>query len=281
MSEMNSRESYTRYDEMTTDQLREILRKHAHGELEKEPDTEELFYIMEVLADRESENPEKQIKSTEEAYATFVKHYAPEMAVEEPIPFPKRSAIVSCWMKRVAVVAIVCVALTAAAVSAKAFAPDFWEKVAIWTREIFRFEDVTDGTEGKEPDKEVNSELNSLHDALSQRRITERLMPTWIPEGYVCTNVSIQETPKALRISAVYEKDGAQLVIQIRQELGSDPFQIEKNEELIEIYTVDGVDYYIFSNDKYLQTAWNVGEYECLIIGKLAMEEMKKAIDSI
>ena len=29
MSEMNSRESYTRYDEMTTDQLREILRKHA------------------------------------------------------------------------------------------------------------------------------------------------------------------------------------------------------------------------------------------------------------
>ena len=69
MSEMNSRESYTRYDEMTTDQLREILRKHAHGELEKEPDTEELFYIMEVLANRESENPEKQIKSTEEAYA--------------------------------------------------------------------------------------------------------------------------------------------------------------------------------------------------------------------
>ena len=48
MSEMNSRESYTRYDEMTTDQLREILRKHAHGELEKEPDTDELFYIMEV-----------------------------------------------------------------------------------------------------------------------------------------------------------------------------------------------------------------------------------------
>ena len=89
MSEMNSRESYPRYDEMTTEQLREILRKHAHGELEKEPDTEELFYIMEVLANRESENPEKQIKSTEEAYETFVKHYAPEMAEEKPIPFPK------------------------------------------------------------------------------------------------------------------------------------------------------------------------------------------------
>ena len=281
MSEMNSRESYTRYDEMTTEQLREILRKHAHGELEKEPDTEELFYIMEVLANRESENPEKQIKSTEEAYATFVKHYAPEMAEDKPIPFPKRSAIVSRWMKRVAVVAIVCVALTAAAVSAKAFAPDFWEKVACWTREIFRFEDVTDGTEGKEPDIVNNAELDSLRDALDQYSGAQESVPNWIPEGYICTNVNVKETPKALSISAVYEKAGEQLIIQIRQEFGSPPFQIEKNENLIEIYTVDGVDYYIFSNNKNLQTAWIVGEYECLIIGKLTLEDMRKVIDSI
>lgn len=281
MSEMNSRESYTRYDEMTTNQLREILRKHAHGELEKEPDTEELFYIMEVLADRESENPEKQIKSTEEAYATFVKHYAPEMAEDKPIPFPKRSAIAARWMKRVAVVAIICVALTTAAVSAKAFAPDFWEKVACWTREFFRFEDVAGGTEGQEPAKENNAELDSLRDALDQYAGAQESVPNWIPEGYICANVNVKETPKALSISAVYEKDGEQLIIQIRQEFGSPPMQIEKNEDLIEIYTVDGVDYYIFSNDEFMQTAWVVGEYECVIIGKLTLEDMKRVIDSI
>lgn len=278
MSEMNSRESYPRYDEMTTEQLREILRKHAHGELEKEPDTEELFYIMEVLANRESENPEKQIKSTEEAYATFVKHYAPEMAEDKPIPFSKRSAVATRWMKRVAVVAIVFVALTTAAISAKAFAPDFWNKVACWTREFFRFEDVTDGTEGQAPDIDNNAELDSLHEALEQQG---GLAPHWIPEGYICMSVDAKESPKALRISAVYEKDDIQLIIKIRQEFGSPPVQIEKNEDLIEIYTVDGVDYYIFSNDKYMQTAWVVGEYECIIIGNLTMEEMKKVIDSI
>ena len=281
MSEMNSRESYPRYDEMTTDQLREILRKHAHGEIEKEPDTEELFYIMEVLADRESENPEKQIKSTEEAYATFVKHYAPEIAEDKPISFSKRSAIASRWMKRVAVVAIVCVALTTAAVSAKAFAPDIWEKIATWTREIFRFEDVTDGTEGKEPDMENNAELDSLREALAQHGVEEIFAPSWIPEGYVCVGVNEQETPKALRISAIYEKDGERLIIQIRQEFGSPPFQIEKNEDLIEIYTVDGVDYYIFSNCETLQAAWVVSEFECIISGKITLEEMKRIIDSI
>lgn len=281
MSEMNSRESYTRYDEMTTEQLREILRKHAHGELEKEPDTEELYYIMEVLANRESENPENQIKSTEEAYATFVKHYAPEMAEEKPISFSKRGTVAARWMKRVAVVAIICVALTTAAVSAKAFAPDFWEKVATWTREFFRFEDVTNGTEGDTPDVENNVELNSLRDAISQYNAAEGLMPNWIPEGYFCTSVNAKESPKTLLISAAYEKDSEQLFIRIRQELGSDPVQIEKNEDLIEIYTADGVDYYIFSNNKTLQTAWIVGEYECIIIGKLTLEDMKKVIDSI
>ena len=281
MSEMNSRESYSRYDEMTTDQLREILRKHAHGELEIEPDTEELFYIMEVLANRESENPEKQIKSTEEAYATFVKHYAPEMAEEKPILFPKRGAVATRWMKRVAVVAIVFVALMTAAVSAKAFAPNFWEKVAVWTKELFHFEDVTDSTEGQEPETENNVELDSLREALGQRNMPEGMIPNWIPQGYVCDNIDTKESPKALRISAVYENGEEQLVIQIRQEFGSPPVQIEKNEDLIEIYTVDGVDYYIFSNNKTLQTAWIVGEYECIIIGKLTLEDMKKVIDSI
>ena len=280
MSEMNSRESYPRYNEMTTEQLREILRKHAHGELEKEPDTEELFYIMEVLANRESENPEKQIKSTEEAYATFVKHYAPEMA-EEPILFPKRGAVATRWMKRVAVVAIVFVALTTAAVSAKAFAPEFWDKVAIWTKEIFRFGDVTDGTEGGEPDKEANIELNSLLEVMDRYEAPRNLAPSWIPEGYICVNADGKDTPKALSISAAYEKDGEQLFIRIRQVFGTKPQQIEKSDDLIEIYTADGVDYYIFSNYEMLQTAWVAGEFECIISGKITLEEMKRIIDSI
>ena len=281
MSEMNSRESYPRYNEMTTEQLREILRKHAHGELEIEPDTEELFYIMEVLQNRESENPVGQIKSTEEAYATFVKHYAPEMAEDKLILFPKRGTSATRWMKRVAVVAIVCVALTTAAVSAKAFAPDFWEKVAIWTKEFFRFEDVTDGTEGRSPDTENNVELDSLRDALSQYAGGKELAPNWIPEGYTCIDVSVQETPRALSISAIYEKDNDQLIVQIRQVFGTKPQQIEKSDNLIEIYNADGVDYYLFSNNESMQTAWLVGEYECLIIGKLTIGDMKKVIDSI
>ena len=58
MSELNNRAEYAHYDSLPTEELQEILRKHAHGELETEPDTDELYYIMEVLARRrEEENP--------------------------------------------------------------------------------------------------------------------------------------------------------------------------------------------------------------------------------
>ena len=107
------------------------------------------------------------------------------------------------------------------------------------------------------------------------------LAPRWIPEGYICTSVNAKETPKAISISAVYDQNGEQIIIQIRQEFGSPPMQIEKNEDLIEIYTADGVDYYIFSNMDTIHIAWVNGEYECLIVGKLSIDEAKKVIDSI
>ena len=124
-------------------------------------------------------------------------------------------------------------------------------------------------------------ELNSLRDALNKYNVSNGLMPNWIPEGYICVDISTMETPKARTIFAKYERRGEQLVIQIRQTIGTPPQQIEKNEDLIEIYTLAGVDYYIFSNNDALQTAWIVGEFECIIGGKVTMEEMKEIIDSI
>ena len=147
--------------------------------------------------------------------------------------------------------------------------------------EFFRFEDVTDGTEGKEPEKEYNQELDSLREALGLHNISEGLMPNWLPEEYSCIDVNVQESPKARSVFAVYDKGGEQLIIQIRQLIGGKPYQVEKSEDLIEIYSSDGVDYYIFANNESLQTAWVIEDCECYISGKLTMEEMKRIIDSI
>ena len=279
MSELNKRAEFSHYDSMTTEELQEILRKHANGELQTEPDTDELYYIMEVLARRREEQDPQAFRSDEEALADFRKHYVPQEkgAVRTKVNrFPNRI------LRTVAAVLVaVLILAVGTSITAEAFQIDIWGKFASWTKEIFQFTDLPQGTTAAYPEQEYNAELESLQDALNKKNITQRLIPTWLPSGYLNKDLSIMESPRVRNISATYEKNDERLVIKIRQTIGVPAAQVEKNDDLLEIYVVDGVEYYIFSNTETLQAAWSIGEFECLMIGKITLEEMKKMIDSI
>lgn len=279
MSELSNRAEFSHYDSMTSEELQEILRKHAHDELETEPDTDELYYIMEVLARRREEEDPQAFRSDEEALADFRKNYMPQATQEGPakmVRFPNRAFRVAA-----AVLAIVVILAVGTSVTAEAFHVDIWGKFATWTKEIFQFMDNPKGTTAAIPEEENNAELKSLQDALNQHEVTEKLAPTWMPKGYTSKDMRIMNSPRVLNVSAIYEKDGSELVIKIRQTIGVQAPQTEKNDDFIELYVVDGVEYYIFSNTETLQAAWSIGEFECLIIGKITLEEMKMMIDSI
>ena len=279
MSELNKRAEYSHYDSLPTEELQEILRKHANGELQTEPDTDELYYIMEVLARRREEEDPQAFRSDEEALADFRKNYMPKATQEGRTKvnrFPSRILGTVA-----AVLALVLILAAGSAVTAEAFHIDIWGKFANWTKEIFQFTDLPQGTTAANPEKEYNVELKALQDALTQEGIEERLAPTWMPEGYKSVDLQIVSTPRVRNISAVYEKDGSDLIIKIRQTIGVQAPQVEKNDDFLEVYVVDGVEYYIFSNTETLQAAWSIGEFECGISGKITLEEMKAMIDSI
>ncbi len=279
MSEMKGCAEFAKYDAMPTEDLQEILRKHAHDELQVQMDMEELYYIMEVLADRRYDTPEQAAKETEEAYATFRKHYMPKGKQEgrtKEIQFPNR-----VFRTIAAVLAIVLVLAVGTSVTAKAFHVDIWGKFATWTKEIFQFTNSSQGTTVPNPEKEYNAELKSLQEALAEEKVTERIVPTWMPEGYISKDLSVIHSPRVLNISATYEKNDEKLIIKICQTSGVQAPQVEKNDDFLELYVVDGVEYYIFSNTENLQAAWSIGEFECIIGGKITLEEMKRMIDSI
>ncbi len=279
MSELNKRAGFSRYDSMTTEELREILRKHAHGELETEPDTDELYYIMEVLARRREEQDPQAFRSDEEALADFRKNYMPKEKQEsrtKVVRLPNRA-----FKMVAAVLAIVLILAVGTSVTADAFNVDIWGKFASWTKEIFQFTDTLQGTTAANPEQENNVELASLREALAQHEITEKIVPSWMPRGYVSKDLKIKSSPRVLNINAIYESNGTELIIKIRQTIGVQAPQVEKNDDFIELYVVDGVEYYIFSNTETLQAAWRIGEFECVISGKITLEEMKTMIDSI
>lgn len=276
MSELNKCAEFSVYDSMTTEELQEILRKHAHGELETEPDTDELYYIMEVLAQRKEMNDPQAIRSDEEALADFRKRYMPKEKHSKVVCFPSRA------FKAVAAVLVaVLIFAVSTSITAEAFHIDIWSKFANWTKEIFQFTDNPQGTTATNPEQEYNVELKSLQDALNDYEVAEKMAPTWMPKGYLYKDMQVINTPRVLNISAVYEKDGVELIIKIRQTIGVQAPQTEKNDDFLEKYTVDGVEYYIFSNTETMNAAWSIGEFECIITGTITLEEMKKMIDSI
>ena len=276
MSEMNNRTSrdYSKYDSMSTEQLQAILRLDAHLNEGEGMDTEELFYVMEVLTVRRKSNPETAGKSTQEAYREFQEHYMPKEETKM-IRFPM-------WLRRAATVAaVLAIFLATATVSVNAFGYDLWGKVAVWSQEFFHFEDETQGTEGEDPDKKNNYGYASLQDALDGSGITQKLAPTWFPDGYTLLEVSLSNTPRETSIHASYTNNRQTIRVSIRWLIGTKPEEIEKSDNYIMTYDANGIAYYIFENNNNLQATWVVGEFEGLIIGNVTLEEMKAIIDSI
>ena len=279
MSEMEKHEELSRFDSMSTEELQEILRKHAHGELEIEPDTQELYKIMEVLSVRSQENNPQAFKTDDEAYQEFCQYYKPK---EQAADMPKGIKFPCQWYKAVAaVLALVLILAAATSITAEALHIDIWNRLASWTNDVFQFGQILQGPSAPDPELEYNAELKSLQDALNDNQITEKLAPTWMPAGYTNKDLQIMSTPRVRNISAVYENNGSELIIKICQTIGVPAPQVEKNDDLLEVYVVDGVEYYIFSNTETLQAAWALGEFECIIIAQITLEEMKTMIDSI
>ena len=62
---------------------------------------------------------------------------------------------------------------------------------------------------------------------------------------------------------------------------GTDPVRMEVNEQYLEVYNVNGIDYYIYENNAMLSAAWSQEFCDCCITGDISIEELKKMIESI
>lgn len=279
---------FSGFDSMSTEELEEILRLDAEKPEGEESDIDELYYIMEVLARRRECDENYTGKSVEEAFETFKKHYMPRDVLEKyNIQMSQTQVVVKKrrkpirWLRAAAAAAAVLAVCILASVSVDALGLDLWGKVATWSKEFFHFEDETAGTEISEPDMQNQMEYSSLQDALNRWKISKELAPTWLPDEYALKDIYVFDSPREIAIYATYALNSATIRISIRQLLDDFPEQVEKSENLIEVYSAKGITYYIFSNYTDIQAAWTIDEFECYIAGPLTIDEIKMIIDSI
>ena len=279
----NRRDSeFAKYDAMSTEELQLLLREDASKPVGEESDTDVLFYVMEVLAKRRKERNEG--KSPEEALESFKKHYNTDTEISsdsESVPVALKRRSIGRWMKGLVAAAAILVFVIGGSITAHAMGFDLWEIIAKWTQETFHFGYVEDVSESNMPSKEDSESYAGLQEALRKSDISIALIPTWLPDGYTEVEVIIDDTPQQRRFAAKYQSGDDTIRIRIVDYLSGTPTQIEQSDTLLEIYSVSGIDYYLFDNNSQIQAVWINQNFECFISGPLTLSEIKEVIDSI
>lgn len=282
MSQRNDRgaQDYSQYDAMTTEQLQQILRDDSYS-AEEILDTDALFYIMGLLADRQKADNTTTVKTAEEAYARFQKHYMPRRGILGSIRSSVTHKNASCRLRPVTVIAAVLALVILMSLGAEAMGFNLYGKLVRWTKDIFYISSNPATSDPTNPGNTDPLEYQSLQEALRNLLMTDAPVPTWLPEGYALVKIQTGITPFDTEVFATYIKNEDELHISVRQIKMDNPVYIQKDDKPVEVYTVKDATYYIFSNLDLLQAVWVTDVYECHLTGYITIEEMKMILDSI
>lgn len=274
---------YSKYEAMSTEELQQLLREDASKPEGEETNVEVLLYVMDVLAKRRQARNEG--KSPEEALESFMQNYVPED--EESSNSESESTIRKLrpnfrrWMSGLIAAAAMFVLILGSSLTASALGFDLWDIIVKWTQETFHFGYSSDVSDTGIPDEKSTEVFAGLQDALNDYDISVSLVPTWLPDGYEEVIVKVEDTPRRRQFAAQYQFGDKTIRIRIADYFDSAPAQIEQSDPVLEVYTANGIQYYIFENYDQLRAVWINENYECYIIGPLSVSEIKEMIDSI
>lgn len=274
MSE-NLNRDFSKYEAMSTEELEEILRLDAEAPEGAQSDTELVLYILEVLASRRNTNNITR-NTAQEAWESFQQNYMPE---EPQKPVGAKKPVL--WMRKLAAAAAVVALLIFIPISARALTlEEMWDIFARWAKETFSFASG-ESTEASEPMSDDQRDFTSLQEMLRAHKRDASIVPTWIPEGFELAQIEKDSSPIQEIYTVRYMNGNSIVRIQVTSYLSDDIQKHEIENNPVEIYAHNEIDYYIFENEGQLRAFWMVDSYECDISGDVSIDELKMMIDSI
>lgn len=261
----------SQFDGMTTEELEDILRADAALPDGEETDTDKLFYIMEVLAERKSNDPGDIHRSAEEAYASFRQNYLPDSESEEQ-KAPAAKRVLPAGLVRVfrtaAAVAAVAAIVFCGTMAAYASGVDVWGAVAKWTKDTFHFENAVIPGNTESDVQKTEEELLAM-------------LPAWIPDGFEMVEKRCEDLTEYFMVFTCYRNGEDTITVWIGQDKNGHTNWMEKDAEPVEVYESNGVLCYLFEDIGCVTAAWKTEDYACTIVGDISRDEVKKMIDSM
>ena len=284
MAENNRYGTYAYLDQVRTEQLEELLR--ADLDSPDQSNEEAIFHILDVMEQREKENPTGRLPDADQAWAEFKQFYdIPEGEGQSLYPVrdrredaaPAAPMLKSRRPRKGLIIAAVLIALFAGMLTAQAAGFDVLGAIGRWTEETFHFTTASSQPEQKD--------IVALQEAADTCQIPSNLIPTWYPDGFEPSEPQIDRIENYMdSILCLYNnvESDRSYSITISQYYDTDFLEslaFEKDNKKVRQYNSNGKIFYIMSNLDALTATWSDGIFVETISGQLNNHEIELLID--
>lgn len=266
-----NRGSRTAWDEMTTQELEDLLAQDFAADQDGFLSPEDILAITEVINDREEDTPSQaDAQAAWEAFRARIQ----EEANPEDASTKRKARKIPRRFLRCAVVAAVLAALLAVPVAAD-YSP---HHLVRWTEQHFSFlsrGDLPQENPGGVTYAEVKETVEDL--------ATQPVLPQWYPLGTTLEEMTVDELVDGTSISILFSLRGDTFTLFIDVFHGEQDGTAlyEKSPGDVETYYVGHIPHYIMKNMDRQTAVWRNGNTENAIHGNLSTTELQTMIDSI
>lgn len=256
--------------EMSSDQLSHLIQEETAKE---SPNDELVLMIMDILEDREKENP---IELGPKGKAAWKKYQLKVRARD------RRTVLIWKPLMQVASVMLV-ITLLFALLPTKANAETWWERLAKWTDDFFSFfnPNESDVPEDVYVFQTDNEGLQQIYDAAIKLGINEPVVPMWLPEDYVLVDIIRDSMPTQNRIISRFTGSNGDAVFQIVVQESNKTEQYYKDRTPVDEFELNGATFSVIRNNENWVVIWAKDNIECAFSIDCQEDILYDIIDSI
>lgn len=258
-----------KWEHMPTEELDRVLQ----AELRKEyPDENVVLPILREIENRESCKP---VENTPELQAI-----REQLSKHDTYTDPNKRT--RAWITSVAAIAAV-LCIVVMALPKTVGAESIMEVLYRWTSSVFEFIDPDDEESKPKIDDGFsanNTGLQQLYDKLTELGVSKDVVPTWLPEGFVLTELKEPMFPDGTGAHGKFVNGNVAVLITYRIATDISP-QVEKEDLGIEMVDIGGIAHFIVENEGNFSVTWTVEGVACLLNANVAKEELYAILKSI
>lgn len=295
MTALGKNKMYSYLDQLSTQELEELLRKD--GEAPDGGDLDMVMYIMEVIEQREIDNNTAEKDAATHALEEFYSVYnIPEgdnlqlylcdnSEVAKDIDNVKKVKNNGVHRKhsvrKILLIAAVLICLSSFLVCTAVGFERVFQMIGKWTSEVFVFDTgmMSNGSNNLDPSA---SQYATIEDALAAHGIKEKIIPS-TPEGYQISyvNVTTSSFDERTEFCELMQCGDEYIVIQVSALSQPASISLEKDENMVAKEVYGGITHYFYQNKNSNCVTWSIEDIICVIDTSLSQEELQSIVKSI